>query len=85
MPFSAALTHGTVALLEGQESLQGCSHLIMSLLALSPRAHGLSRVCLQSERLLWQNAIESQLSLHAACCGCSGGIDGRSWLAIPVG
>lgn len=61
MPFPADFTHGTVALLEGQESLQGCSHLITSLLALSPRVHGLSRVCPQSERLLWQNALESQL------------------------
>lgn len=36
MPFPAALSHGTAALLEDQESLQACSHLIMSLLGLVP-------------------------------------------------
>lgn len=41
--------------------------------------------CLQSKRLMWQNATESQLSLHAAHWGFCGGITGRPWLAIPVG
>lgn len=44
MPFPAALTHGTVALLEDHESLQACSHLIISLLGLVPLCPCLSHV-----------------------------------------
>lgn len=71
MPFPAALTHGTVALLEDQESLKAVPISSCHCLASSPHACGLSHVVPTVKRLLWQSAIESKLSVHAAHWVCA--------------
>lgn len=79
MPFPAALTHRTVALLE---SLQGCSHLITSLLALVPSCPRPVPCGAAVKRLLWQSAIEPRLSLRAARWVCALGLLwGHCWQA----
>lgn len=77
MPFPAALTRGSAALLEDQESLQGCSHPIPShpCLPLSPRARACPVWC-HSQRGCCSRMLLSHSFLYTLLIGV---VWGRHW------